>query len=132
MEIVISSIYIGTINKLVKKERAVLTRKNAFIIDNLSLPYKEEALLLKIGSGYVDFDGVKTEKELKKLYGEVNTLGEFRDGCGILKDTVPFFDSEGDLYVDYDTLVKAKLPLKDKRKKVNFKTLKKIRNDMKM
>ena len=132
MEIVINSIYMGTINKLVKKERAVLTRKNAFIIDNLSLPYKEEALLLKIGSGYVDFDGVKTEKELKKLYGEVNPLGEFRDGCGILKDTVPFFDSEGDLYVNYDTLVKAKLPLKDKRKKVNFKTLKKIRNDMKM
>ena len=132
MEIVISSIYIGTINKLVKKEKAVLTRKNAFIIDNLSLQYKEEALLLKIGSGYVDFDGVKTEKELKRLYEEVNPLGEFRDGCGILKDTVPFFDSEGDLYVDYDTLVKAKLPLKDKRKKVNFKTLKKIRNDMKM
>ncbi len=129
MEIVISSICLGNINRILKKEEQAPNKKNFYILDIASVPVKENALLLKAGSGYIDFDTVKTEEELKKLYNEINALGEFRDGCGILKDTIPFTEAEGEIYVDHETIKNASLP--SKKKKINFKTLKKVAGTIK-
>ena len=129
MEIVISSICLGNINRILKKEEQAPNKKNFYILDIASVPVKENALLLKAGSGYIDFDTVKTEGELKKLYNEINALGEFRDGCGILKDTIPFTEAEGEIYVDHETIKNASLP--SKKKKINFKTLKKVAGTIK-
>ncbi len=129
MEIVISSIYIGNINRILKKEEELPNKKNFYILDVASIPIKENAILLKAGSGYIDFDSVKTEEELKKLYKEINALGEFRDGCGILKDTIPFTEKEGDIYVDHETIKNVNFPFK--KKKVHFKTLKKVSKTLK-
>ena len=124
MEIVISSICLGNINRILKKEGELSNKKNFYILDVASIQVKENALLLKAGCGYIDFDNVKTEEELKKLYKEINALGEFRDGCGILKDTIPFTEKEGDIYVDHETIKDVNFP--SKKKKVHFKTLKKF------
>ena len=129
MEIVISSICLGNINRILKKEEELPNKKNFYILDVASIPIKENALLLKAGSGYIDFDTVKTEEELKKLYNEINALGEFRDGCGILKDTIPFTEAEGEIYVDHETIKNASLP--SKKEKINFKTLKKVAGTIK-
>ena len=86
---------------------------------------KENALLIKVGSGYVDIDTVKNEKDLKEKYNEVNALGEFRNGCGILRDTIPFDANEGLLYVDYESIKDTSYDTKA----MSFKRLKKVREN---
>ncbi len=88
-----------------------------------SIPYKNDAILIKMGSGYVDIDTIENKRALKEKYNEVNALGNFRNGCGILRDTIPFDDNEGSLFVDYESIkdIACKYP------SVSFKTLKKAR-----
>ena len=105
MFIKITSLYLGDIYKKISEENEF--RPHKFSLKVTTVPYKENALLLKVGEGFVDIDTIKDEKDLKEKYNEVNALGEFRDGCGILKDTIPFFDSEGELYIEHDSIRRA-------------------------
>lgn len=105
MFIKITSLYLGDIYKKITEESEFKPRKLSLSVT--SVPYKENALLIKVGEGFVDIDTIKDERDLKEKYNAVNALGEFRDGCGILKDTIPFFDTEGDLYVEHDSIRRA-------------------------
>ena len=63
MEIVISSICLGNINRILKKEEELPNKKNFYILDVASIPIKENALLLKAGSGYIDFDNCAAKNQ---------------------------------------------------------------------
>lgn len=102
MQIKITSLCLGNIDKKQTIRREF--KSNSFCTDTIATIHKENALLIRVGNGYVDIDSIKDEKALKSLYKEVNALGEFRNGCGILKDTVPFDENEGDLFVDYESI----------------------------
>lgn len=123
MNIKVTSLCIGDIYQktTVRKE----FRPGKFGTDVTSVPYKENALLIKVGSGYVDIDTIKNEKSLKEKYNEVNALGEFRNGCGILRDTIPFDDNEGLLYVDYESIKDTSYDTPA----ISFKKLKKVREN---
>lgn len=123
MNIKVTSLCIGDIYQktTVRKE----FRPGKFGTDVKSVLYKENALLIKVGSGYIDIDTVKNEKDLKEKYNEVNALGEFRNGCGILRDTIPFDANEGLLYVDYESIKDTSYDTKS----MSFKRLKKVREN---
>ena len=120
MNIKITSLYLGDIYKktIIRRE----FKPGKFSTDVKSISYKENTLLIKVGNGYVDIDTIKDEKSLKEKYNELNALGEFRNGCGILKDTIPFDDNEGLLYVDYDSLKMVN----SNKSVISFKKLKKL------
>lgn len=121
MNIKVTSLCIGDIYKKITVRKEFSPGK--FGTNVTSVPYKENALLIKVGSGYVDIDTVKDEKTLKKKYNEVNALGNFRNGCGILRDTIPFDDNEGLLFVDYESIKDTGY----EGSTVSFKRLKKVR-----
>ena len=121
MNIKVTSLCTGDIYKKITVRKEF--RPGKFGTDVKSVPYKENALLIKVGSGYVDIDTVKNEKDLKEKYNEVIALGDFRNGCGILRDTIPFDDNEGLLYVDYESIKDTSYDTKA----VSFKKLKKVR-----
>ncbi len=125
MHIKITSLYIGDIYKKLEIKKEMPSSSNGFYMETLSILKKEKAFLLKVGSGYVDLDEINDEKTLKSKYNEINALGDFRNGCGILRDTIPFLDSEGEDYVDYESLETFTYPFK--KDKISFKELKKIR-----
>ncbi len=122
MNIKITSLYISNIN--MKQTVTKKIKQNSFCTSTVSVLYKKDALLIKVGNGYVDIDDINTEKDLKKMYNEVNALGDFRNGCGILRDTIPFFDEEGIYYVDHEAIRKTNY----KGDVISFKKLKKMRN----
>ena len=64
MNIKVTSLCIGDIYQktTVRKE----FRPGKFGTDVTSVPYKENALLIKVGNGYVDIDTIKDEKTLKR------------------------------------------------------------------
>lgn len=123
MNIKISSLCIGDIYKKITVRREF--RPGKFSTDVTSIPFKENALLIKAGSGYIDVDTIKNEKDLKKRYNEVNALGNFRNGCGILRDTIPFDDNEGLLFVDLESLHDSSY----NGKSISFKKIKKDINN---
>lgn len=122
MNIKITSLYISNIN--MKQTVTKKIKQNSFYTSTVSVLYKKDALLIKVGNGYVDIDSINTEKDLKKMYNEVNALGDFRNGCGILRDTIPFFDEEGVYYVDHEAIRETDY----KGDVISFKKLKKMRN----
>lgn len=121
MNIKVTSLCIGDICKKMTIRKEFSPGK--FGTNVTSVPYKENALLIKVGNGYVDIDTIKDEKTLKKKYNEVNALGDFRNGCGILRDTIPFDDNEGLLFVDYESIKDTDY----ESSTVSFKRLKKVR-----
>ncbi len=123
MNIKVTSLCVGNINKkeIIKKE----LKPNSFCRDVICIPYKEDALLIKVGAGYVDFDTLEEEKDLAAIYKKIDSSGNFQNGCGILRDTIPFFDEDGLFYVDYDMLREVDYPFEEEC--VSFKKLKKIR-----
>lgn len=121
MNIKITSLCIGDIYEKTTIRREF--KPNSFCTTTTSIPYKKDALLIKIGNGYVDIDTIKDEKNLKEKYNEVNALGDFRNGCGILRDTIPFDDNEGLLFVDYESIKETDY----ESSTVSFKRLKKAR-----
>lgn len=123
MNIKVTSLCIGDIYQKITVRKEF--RPGKFGTDVKSVLYKENALLIKVGSGYVDIDTVKNEKDLKEKYNEVNALGEFRNGCGILRDTIPFDANEGLLYVDYESIKDTSYDTKA----MSFKRLKKVREN---
>ena len=121
MNIKVTSLCIGDIYKKMTVRKEFSPGK--FGTNVISVPYKENVLLIKIGNGYVDIDTIKDEKNLKEKYNEVNALGDFRNGCGILRDTIPFDDNEGLLFVDYESIKETDY----ESSTVSFKRLKKAR-----
>ena len=123
MNIKITSLCIGDIYEKTTIRREF--KPNSFCTTTTSIPYKKDALLIKIGNGYVDIDTIDNERKLKEKMKEVNALGEFRNGCGILRDTIPFYDDEGELFIDYDSLKESS----EEGTSISFKKLKKDRSN---
>ena len=123
MNIKITSLCIGDIYEKTTIRREF--KPNSFCTTTTSIPYKKDALLIKIGNGYVDIDTIDNERKLKEKMKEVNALGEFRNGCGILRDTIPFYDDEGELFIDYDSLKESSY----EGTSISFKKLKKDRSN---
>lgn len=121
MNIKITSLCIGDIYEKTTVRREF--KPNSFCTTTTSIPYKKDALLIKVGNGYVDIDTIDNERKLKEKMKEVNALGEFRNGCGILRDTIPFYDDEGKLFIDYDSLKESSY----EGTNISFKKLKKDR-----
>ena len=123
MNIKITSLCIGDIYEKTTIRREF--KPNSFCTTTTSIPYKKDALLIKIGNGYVDIDTIDNERKLKEKMKEVNALGEFRNGCGILRDTIPFYDDEGERFIDYDSLKESSY----EGTIISFKKLKKDRSN---
>ena len=123
MNIKITSLCIGDIYEKTTIRREF--KPNSFCTTTTSIPYKKDALLIKMGNGYVDIDTIDNERKLKEKMKEVNALGEFRNGCGILRDTIPFYDDEGELFIDYDSLKESSY----EGTSISFKKLKKDRSN---
>lgn len=123
MNIKITSLCIGDIYEKTTIRREF--KPNSFCTTTTSMPYKKDALLIKMGNGYVDIDTIDNERKLKEKMKEVNALGEFRNGCGILRDTIPFYDDEGELFIDYDSLKESSY----EGTSISFKKLKKDRSN---
>ena len=121
MNIKVTSLCIGDIYKKMTVRKEFSPGKYGTNVT--SVPYKENVLLIKIGNGYVDIDTIKDEKTLKERYKEVNALGDFRNDCGILRDTIPFDDNEGLLFVDYESI----RDIDYEGSSIPFKKLKKVR-----
>ena len=67
MNIKITSLCIGDIYEKTTIRREF--KPNSFCTTTTSIPYKKDALLIKIGNGYVDIDTIDNERKLKEKIG---------------------------------------------------------------